>query len=458
MRVRSVGIVGGGPGGLMTAYLLEKYAAAPLRITLLEASDRLGGKVLTPAFQTAPVRYEAGAAEFYDYEGLGEDPLKDLIRELGLSIAPMGGSAVILDEQVISSLEDVEHYLGPGAGRALLEFDQQARDCIVPDEFYHSDDPEGSPDVAEPVSFRESLARIANPAARRYVETLIHSDLAAEPSQTSFDYGLQNYLMNDGRYMKLYGIVGGNEQLPQALAARINAEVRLGVRVRSIRSTGDQLAVTTERGESQVVEHFDIVVAALPHQLLGQVAFEGPRLATAIANHLAHYDHPAHYLRITLLFERPFWRSMLTDSYWMLDKWGGCCLYDESARQPGTTHGVLGWLLAGDAAVAARDQSDQELIAAALDSLPGPLAAGRNCCLEGRVHRWSCEVNAIPGGRFRQRLDRRHQPEPLEHPGLFVVGDYLFDSTINGVYDSAEYVASWIAAATCAPVEQPVLV
>jgi hypothetical protein len=27
-----------------------------------------------------------------------------------------------------------------------------------------------------------------------------------------------------------------------------------------------------------------------------------------------------------------------------------------------------------------------------------------------------------------------------------LVGDYLFDSTINGVLDSAQYVAGWIAA------------
>jgi len=29
-------------------------------------------------------------------------------------------------------------------------------------------------------------------------------------------------------------------------------------------------------------------------------------------------------------------------------------------------------------------------------------------------------------------------PEPKEHPGLLAIGDYLFDSTINGVLDSAD--------------------
>jgi hypothetical protein len=31
-----------------------------------------------------------------------------------------------------------------------------------------------------------------------------------------------------------------------------------------------------------------------------------------------------------------------------------------------------------------------------------------------------------------------HRPEPKEHPGIVVVGDYLFDSTLNGLLDSSD--------------------
>ena len=89
---------------------------------------------------------------------------------------------------------------------------------------------------------------------------------------------------------------------------------------------------------------------------------------------------------------------------------------------------------------------DDELIELALKSLPDFLAAGRRYFLEGRVHRWIGAVNALPGGIVPQNPDQRHQPEPLEHSDLFVVGDYLFDSTLNGVLDSASYVAGWLAA------------
>ena len=50
-----------------------------MTITLLEASGRLGGKLQTRRFDSAPVMYEAGVAECYDYETLGHDPLRQLV-------------------------------------------------------------------------------------------------------------------------------------------------------------------------------------------------------------------------------------------------------------------------------------------------------------------------------------------------------------------------------------------
>src|SRR6266480_2731053 len=43
-----------------------------------------------------------------------------------------------------------------------------------------------------------------------------------------------------------------------------------------------------------------------------------------------------------------------------------------------------------------------------------------------------------------QELRDRHMLAPESDPGLHLVGDYLFDCTINGVFDSAEYVSEAI--------------
>ena len=104
------------------------------------------------------------------------------------------------------------------------------------------------------------------------------------------------------------------------------------------------------------------------------------------------------------------------------------------------------WLLGGEAARERALWQEDLLIEEALASLPPSLMTGRHFFVEGRIHRWLNAVNAIPGGLKNLPLDQRHRPALKMHPGLFVVGDYLFDSTLNGVLDSADYVAHGIAA------------
>src|SRR3954466_12103198 len=85
--------------------------------------------------------------------------------------------------------------------------------------------------------------------------------------------------------------------------------------------------------------------------------------------------------------------------------------------------------------------SDAVLIARAISSLPEGIAApaaARERFLRGRVHRWLGSVNGLPGGKPIEGAIERHSPEPEEHRGLLVVGDYLFDSTVNGAFDSAD--------------------
>jgi protoporphyrinogen oxidase len=443
VRLPRIAIVGGGPGGLLTAFFLQRMTNRPLRMTLFEASSRLGGKVLTPSFRAAPVRYEAGAAELYDYTPVGEDPLRDLVAELGLPTTPLGGATVVVDGDAIANLDDLADSLGGDARRAVETFDLHARGMMTPREFYASD--EAPPPALE--TFTGVLDRIRHPAARRYVEAMIHSDLATEPDLTSTSYGLQNYLMNDPAYMRLYCIAGGNEQLIDALTTRITADIRRGMAVTEIRAVDDGgFELVSDHDGGDAGEPFDAVVVALPLQHLAAVQFAGDDLAAAIRRHVARFDHPAHYLRVTALFDEPFWRGRIDGGYLMLDAFGGCCLYDESAREPEPRHGVLGWLFGGAAAEEWAGRNDDALVAAAIDSLPAWLGDARPHLLETHVHRWTGAVSALPGGWRSPAIDRRHQPDPAGHPHLLVVGDYLYDSTLNGVLDSAEHVAGWLAA------------
>ncbi len=440
-----IGILGGGPGGLLTARMLEQTAAVPPSISIIEASDRVGGKVLTSMFNALPVPYEAGAAELYDYSAIDEDPLKQLIADLGLPIQPLDGSSLIHNDRLIGNLDDLRASLGSEAAAALVQFHHRGRDRLSPREFYEAL-PVPSLDGCEGGSFETLLASIQSPAARRYVERFIHSDLATEASRTSRRYGLENYLMNDPAYMQLYCVAGGNEQLIEAIVSRLSAQIQRQVRAISVgRGADGRLTVETESAGGRSQRSFDAVVLALPIEPLKHLRFHGDGLHTAMQRHIAHHDHPADYLRVSILFDKAFWRGRWDDAYCMLEDFDGCCLYDESARDPAEDHGVLGWLLGGEAAVAWSQRPDAEIVEAAISALPSWLREpARHHQLEVRVHRWIGAVSSLPGGWQPLPLDRRHQPDATDHPTLFVVGDYLFDSTLNGVHDSAEYVADWL--------------
>jgi monoamine oxidase len=431
----------------MTAYRLQQRCSVPFEATIYEASPRLGGKILTGNFASAQVAYEAGAAELYDYSLVGEDPLRELVEKLGLTVKPMNGNAVVMDDNVLRDFDDVGRVYGEPARQALKEFDARARQWMSPREYYDSDWRAENADPMASRNFHEELAQVPNEAARKYLRTLLHSDLATEPHRTSAAYALQNYLMNDAGYMRLYTIEGGIERLPEELAKQVEARILLREPVVRVElSEGATLRVFSRRGGTIASEEYDFVVVALPNACIPLIEWGGDALGEAMHRHCMHYDYPAHYLRVSILFREVFWESVLQDSYLMLDAFGGCCLYDESSRNGCKTAGVLGWLLAGDEAMIASNHTDEQLIRRALNSLPSFLQRGRELFVEGQVHRWIGSVNGLPGGSPALDMESRHIPEPAQ-PNLLTVGDYLFDSTINGVLDSADYAAEFLTEA-----------
>lgn len=445
MSAQEVVIIGGGPGGLLTAYLLRRSADTPMHLTLIEASHRLGGKLLTQRFPATDSRYEAGAAELYDYSPVDDDPLRELIESLGIATYPMEGPAVLFEERLVSNTDDLRRFYGLAAEADALAFDAFAKSAVTPREFYDAGDWDTLPTQTEP-DFDRCLDRIRDPRIRRYIETMIHSDLAAEPSQTSTTYGLHNYVMNDGQYMRLYGLVGGMEMLPQELATRIDARIHLNHEAISVDRSLDQRWEIQTRTHNETRRFVaDHLVLALPIEPLKRLQWQDSNLAESLRSHLQHHDHPAHYLRVTLCFETPYWRQQLSDSFFMLDRFGGCCLYDESSRRFDERHGILGLLLGGDDAREMAAWTDDRIIRSVLDALPAILREGQTRLCDTAIHRWTSAVSARPGGPIPRSLDQKHRPARATHPTLYVVGDYLFDTTINGVLDSATYVAESLA-------------
>src|SRR5712672_2965289 len=393
-------IVGGGPGGLMSAWYLKKKLGDLCRVTIYEASDRVGGKVVTRQFDTAPAIYEAGVAEIYDYSMTGPDPLRELIQHFGLQTIPMDAEQVHLDGELLNDVPGMRRKYGAKTAAAIEAFRKRCSELVSPIEYYEG---VGAHDNEHPWAYKSCEQvldkEVEDATAKRFFKVMARSDLATEAHNTNGLNALKNFVMDVDGYIGLYSIQNGNEQL---------------------------------------TKDFDLVLMCLPHSWLATMRWDGEQLRKSMVKHVSYFDRPAHYLRVSILFDKPFWGEKIPGAWFMSEAFGGCCVYNEGARHDVGKHGVLNWLIAGSDALAFANLSDQELIDAALKSLPAALSEARDHFLEGKIHRWLSSVNALPGGLPVRDVMTNHRPEPKEHPGIVVVGDYLFDSTLNGLLDSSD--------------------
>jgi monoamine oxidase/SAM-dependent methyltransferase len=435
-----VAIIGGGPGGLFTARHLAGKAGNACEVTIFEASERPGGKIVTREFAGVGP-YEAGVAEIYDYSSLGPDPLRDLIvGDLGLEVKHIAGGPCVVNGKIILSSEDLARHFGERTREEVLAFRAKCAEMLSPDAFYLS---VAEADNAHPwsqISGEALLTReIDDETARRYVRAMAHSDVSAPPHQTNGLTYLKNVLMDVDGYMDIYSVIGGNEQIVSRLVDDLDAVLRLNSSVRSVEPLGDGTYRLDVDSNGFLESHvFDYVVLALPLTALSMIAWRSTLLQETVDRHIAYFDRPGHYLRATLLFERPFWREHIPADWFMLDAFDGCCVYDESARHDFGKLGALAFLIAGNAALSLANVPDERIERLCLDALPPQFAEASELLLDRRVHRWMASVNALPGGLRTRRRAVNHRPEPRRLPGILMVGDYLFDATLNGVLDSAD--------------------
>ena len=443
-----VAIVGGGPGGLMSACLLTRDGGVDCDISLFEASDRIGGKLDTRSFSRAPTRYEAGIAECYDYSTLGADPLREFVSGLGLETRPMSGSTIVFEDALVRSDEDIAGHCGTATLAAVREFRERVRGLMPADQWHPGN---WRTDNAHPLMGRpcsELLDTISDPTARRLLEIAVHADLATETYLTDALNAVKNFALDAPGYVQYYAIAGGMRALAQRMRQSIpHVAIRCKTRVLQLQHGNDGSWLLRCRRHGALEDHaFDAVVLALPASQLGSIAYAGPSLGAAMRAHIARYDQPGHYLRVALLFESPFWQQHIQGSWFMIDGFGGACAYDETSRFGANGFGALGFLIAGQHALTMANLDEDELTTRVIEALPAVLrqAATQNL-LETRIHRWCGGVSAQPGGVPFQEPALAHQPGRDQLPGLYVVGDYLFDATLNGVHASAECATRLLA-------------
>src|SRR4051794_24491602 len=217
-----IGIVGAGLAGLAAA---DDLAAAGHEVTVVEARDRVGGRVwsqtvATPVGETV---IECGA----EFVLAGYDHLRGYVSDLGLSLADTGMSYYV---RTPYGVEGSGSAGGPdvgargvgtddvaAAGQRLALAAAGARTGSVADLLR-------SLDLADPVA-SAVRARVEISCALEAEE--LHPEVVEHIA--SFDP------------LPSHRIHGGNQQLAQGLARRLGDRVRLGTPVRRMRAGGDGL-------------------------------------------------------------------------------------------------------------------------------------------------------------------------------------------------------------------------
>lgn len=309
-------VLGAGLSGLNAAMLLEEFGS---RVQVLEARQRVGGRVLT--LFDRPGQPEVGAASC----GIGYGRVLDRIRTVGLTIfentmarrarhpkleLALGSRILQREEWAASPLNPL-----PKDARNRMPWEFAGGFLAVNNPLRDAGDWFSEASAPLDVPFYDWLA------SRGLDHRSIDLCWSTNPyfGRTAYDISAVQYLYNAtwGKAVSegsdsVFSVLGGNQQLPAAMAAKLKNEVHLGKEVVAIRDDGTVVEVTCRDGSRYRASN---VICSLPFSVLRHVHFDPPlpALQDAAVNTLP-------YMSNTLVFfvpRRKFWEDDgLSPSMW----------------------------------------------------------------------------------------------------------------------------------------------
>jgi predicted NAD/FAD-dependent oxidoreductase len=277
----NLAIIGAGVGGCSAAYFASKYLPDS-KITIYEASDRVGGRVLT--FEEGPLKLEIGA-EFFNPTnktilGLVKD-MKLRVRKLeeSMNFAIWTGSKIIFKSNQVATLTMLKLLMRYKLNVSKMFFILKEATRLVKHLYEENwENPSAVDELFESVGldkwYRKQFNSILN--ERGMDETFI-DDVVTPITRTIYSQnadlgGFAGLTSMIGVYVgPLYSLADGNSVLPRSLAEASNSEVRLRQKVKNIEKTPDG-SYRVSVGEKTSI--FDGVVIAVPLELAG-LEFDG---------------------------------------------------------------------------------------------------------------------------------------------------------------------------------------
>ena len=283
--MKKVVVIGAGVAGLIAAVRLAEAGCA---VTVLEASDRVGGRIRTVVRGDAAI--ELGA-EFVH----GKPPeMIALLEELGLEHYELSGKNVSYARDGSLSVDE-DSDGGADDPFTLLE------KMTAWSEAHAKED----------LSFAEYVARVkVEPHLAAGATAFVEGFNAADASRISVrSLAVQQRAEDSIEGDALFHVRGGYAALPQALAARLEkagGSLRLRSCVDAVAWSRGRVEVHLVSGESLMA---DAAIITLP---LGVLQADRVRFTPAPGKVLEHAERMAmgHVCRINLVFKRRWWAEM----------------------------------------------------------------------------------------------------------------------------------------------------
>ncbi len=433
-RSAKVIVVGAGIAGLTAAHFLAK---AGIRVKVVEASGRVGGRMITDVVNGFPV--DCGAQFLSSEYSL----LRSLVQDVGLqdSLRTTSPWNAIAREGKICRLRASHPFyamtsglLGPSVwmklGWHLWRLNSELESLPLNNYSQWS-----GLDLESVSSWAN---RTIGPSIIEYLfEPILHGFYFQEPEDTSLALGLM-LLAFGSRGARTLSLSSGLGSLPEAIAARL--DVALHSPVRSITSDGNSVTINTGTARMEA----EYAILAIP-------AHEAKRLYLGgddTANRLMAVPYSA-TINIAIVTASGFRLSKpLKDVYGLLilrrerRHIAAICIEANKNNECASRGQLLNILLCHASAMAMMALPDDEIVAAVVEEAENYLPGLSAQIATTRLYRWKQAEPCSPIGRAKDIAQYRNNP-PLDRR-IWLAGDSMSMPFTEGAAESGKWAADEI--------------
>ncbi|MBI3244226.1 MAG: FAD-dependent oxidoreductase [Chloroflexi bacterium] len=446
MTTETAIIIGAGLAGLATALELHE---AGWKTMVLEARHRVGGRVFTLRDGFTENQYAEGGGEFIE---AFHPRLLDLVQRFGLQLETLGGMGdwaqwVALEGRV-GRADDVSLWgVDVEAEMKKVWAALAGLGRHVPDPAQ----PQAAPEATrlDPQSAADWLRSLnVHSLAKKVFTARLRSEFIAEPEQLSLldlaRWGAFYYRDPDDDSPS-FRIVGGNDQLPQAMASAL-PDLRLGAVVTEIQQDDERVRVTYRVGQTVNRAEADEAVLAIPLGPARAITFKPP----LPPDHQAMLNGVTYgaVTKVLIQYRKRFWGegdwngSLLTDL-------PITCIWEPTRNQRGAGRILTVYTgAAGGAEFSA--MSDDDRIALAIAQVEQAFPGSARHVAAGRTMAWRNEPFSQGGYASFAPGEVMAYWETLRRPAgrLHFVGEHtaVHQGYMEGAVESGQRVAGALRA------------